>query len=207
MPLYGFRGVYFAVYANNNGTVTYGTPFTPGCPITASLELQFAEGDLWCKDALSITRRKITGGNVTFEAKALDATSQTKLFGAHTKTRSVTYNDGSTSQTKNVSSVVFADTDESPIVGFTGYGPDAVDESSDKFTAFFVPKARFSPPNVRYQTINQNITFQTPTTTGRFMHDDTTGLVVAEFAVCDSEAEAQAWCAAVFPQAQSGGVT
>lgn len=204
MPLYGFRGMYFAQYHNNNGSVTYGAPFTPGCPIQANLEFQFAEGDLWCRDALSLSRRKITAGNVTFEAKALSADAQTKLFGATTKTRSVTYNDGTGTQTKNVSSVVYSDKDETPLVGFAGYGPDAVDESGDKFTAFFVPKSRFSPPSVRLQTINSSITFQTPTTTGRFMRDDTSGLVVAEFAICDSEAEAQAWCEAVFPQAQGG---
>ena len=204
MPLYGFRGIYLAEYHNNNGAVTYDAPFTPGCPIMANLEFQFAQGDLWCKDARSITRRKIIGGNVTFETKALSQAAQLAMFGAASKTRSVTYTEGSGSQTKNVSSVVFADTDNAPCMGFAGYGPDAIDEGSDKFTAFFIPKARFSPPSMRLQTINSNITFQTPTTTGTFMHDDTSGLVVAEFAVCDSEAEAQAWCAAVFPQAQGG---
>lgn len=199
MPLYGFSGVYFAEYSNNNGVVTYGVPFTPGCPIRAELQFQFAEGDLWACDALSVTRRKIVAGNVTFEAKVLSQAAQQKLFGATLKTRSVTVG----AQTKTITSVAYSDGDNAPYVGFAGWGPDAVDDSSDKYTAFFVPKAKFTQPAVNLQTINGSITFQTPTTTGRFMHDDTTGKVVAEMAICDSEEEAQAWAQAVFPQAQT----
>jgi hypothetical protein len=63
-----------------------------------------------------------------------------------------------------------------------------------------VAKAKFSPPNLNYQTKSESITFQTPTTTGEFMPSDATGMVIQEVAVCNSEAEAKAWCTAVFPQ-------
>ena len=167
MPLYGFSGVYFAEYSNNNGTVTYGVPFTPGCPIRAELQFQFAEGDLWACDALSVIRRKIVAGNVTFEVKALNAEAQQKTLGATLKTRSVTYTDkAGQSQTKNVQSVVYSDGDNAPYVGFSGWGPDAVDDDSDKYTAFFVPKTKFTQPAINLQTINGSIVFQTPTITG-----------------------------------------
>lgn len=206
MPLYGFSGVYFAPYINNNGAVSYGEPFTPGCPIRANLEFQFAEGDLWACDALSITRRKIVAGSATFEAKVLSPESQVQLFGASMKQRNVTYTDKSgASQTKSVQSIVYGDGDKAPYMGFSAWGPDAVDDSSDKYTAFFVPKSKWSPPAVNIQTINGSIAFQTPTTTGRFMHDDTTGKVVSEMAICDNEEEAKAWAAAVFTQAGNGG--
>lgn len=205
MPLYGFTGVYFAVYNNNNGVITYGTPFTPGCPILANINFQFAEGDLWCGDAMSVYRRKIVAGDITFEAKVLNADAQVSMYGATKKTRSLTYNNASgQSVTKNVESVVYSDGDHAPYLGFAGFGPDAVDDSTDKYCAFFVAKSRFSPPNMALQTINSNITFKTPTTTGKFMRDDSTGRVIQEVAICDSEAEARAWCQAVFPQAQGG---
>lgn len=206
MPLYGFTGVYFAKYHNNNGVVTYDAPFTPGCPILANINFQFAEGDLWCGDAMSVYRRKIVAGDITFEAKVLNPAAQVDMYGATQKTRSITYtNDAGNSVTKDVTSVVYSDGDKAPYLGFSGFGPDAVDDETDKYCAFFITKSRFSPPNKTLQTINNNIQFQTPTTTGKFMRDDTTGKVVQEVAICDSEAEARAWCQAVFPQATPGG--
>lgn len=205
MPLYGFRGVYFAEYHNTEGVVSYDAPFTPGCPIRAQLELQFADGTLWCRDAQSIYRRIVTGGNVTFEAKALSPSSQVRLFGATLRQRSVTYTENEASVTKTIDSVVHSADDKPPYVGFAGYGPDAVDDESDKYCCFFVGKAKFSPPTMNLQTINGSIVFQTPTTTGRFLPDDSSGRAVQEVAICDSEAEAQAWCAAVFPQTQAQG--
>ena len=205
MPLYGFRGVYIAKRNENNGVVTYDAPITPGCPIRANLEFQFAEGDLWCKDALSIVKRKATGGQVTFEAARLTPACQVLAFGATQRTRSITYTDSAgQSQTKNVSSVVYSETDQAPYVGFAGYGPDANSDADDTFCAFMIGKAKFSPPSLNMQTMNNSITFQTPTTTGRFMPDGKAGGVIQEVAICDSEEEAAAWCQAVFPQAQGG---
>ena len=202
MPLYGFTGVYFAKYHNNNGAVTYDPPFTPGCPILANINFQFSEGDLWCGDAMSVYRRKIVAGDITFEAKVLSPDAQVDMFGASKKVRSVTYEQDGQTVTEDVESVVYADGDKAPYLGFAGFGPDAVDDNTDKYCAFFVTKSRFSPPNMSLQTSNNSITFTTPTTTGKFMRDDTTGKVVQEVAICDSEAAARAWCQAVFPQAQ-----
>lgn len=204
MPLYGFRGVYIAKRHENNGTVTYDAPITPGCPVRAQLEFQFAEADFWCKDALTIVKRKATGGQVTFEAAYLSDAAKALAFGATAKTRELTYTDKQgTSQTKEVTSVVYAESDQAPYVGFAGYGPDASGDSDDKFTAFFIGKTKFSPPSLNLQTINGSITFQTPTTTGRFMPDGSAGGVIQEVGTFDSEEEARAWCEAVFPQAQT----
>ena len=47
-----------------------------------------------------------------------------------------------------------------------------------------------------FQTLGDNITFQTPTTSGEFLIDDLEDLL--EVATLDSEADAKAWCDAVF---------
>lgn len=202
MPLYGFRGVYIAERHVNNGAVTYDAPITPGCPVRAQLEFQFAEADFWCKDALHIVKRKATGGQVTFEAAYLSDACKKLAFGATEKTRSLTYNNASGTQvTTNAKSIVYSEGDQAPYVGFAGYGPDANSDGVDKFTAFFVGKTKFSPPSLNLQTINGSITFQTPTTTGRFMPDDVAGGVIQEVGTFDTEEEAKAWCQAVFPQA------
>lgn len=204
MPTIGFKGAYVASYTNNAGVVTYDTPIGAGCPMQAQLELRFAEGRLYACDSLAEYIREVIGGSVTFGAKYFPTAAQQKMFGVTTKSRNVTYNDGNGEQTKAVASVVASAGDRPGYVGFAGYAPDVID-GVNKFTAFFVPKVRFSHPSMNLQTKNDSITFQTPTTTGEFLPDDTSGRVVQEVAICDSEAEAQAWCEAVFPQAQTGG--
>ena len=51
---------------------------------------------------------------------------------------------------------------------------------------------------MNFQTLNDSITFQTPTTTGEFMADHSSAQNLFEVAVCDTAAEADAWCDAVF---------
>ena len=199
MPTIGFKGATVAPYNNNAGVVTYGTPITAGCPMQAQLELRCAEGRLYACDSLAESIREVIGGSVTFGAKYFPQAAQLAMFGATTKDRSVTYNDGTTSVTKTVTSIVVSADNRPGYVGFAGFAPDVID-GQNKYTAFFVPKVKFSQPNTNFQTKNDTITFQTPTTTGEFLPDDTTGRVVQEVAICDSEAESLAWCQAVFPQ-------
>ena len=66
-----------------------------------------------------------------------------------------------------------------------------------KWTAFFVRKVKFSAPSMNMATKSDSITFQTPTTTGEFLQDDTAARTLLEVATLDSEAAAQAWIAAV----------
>lgn len=197
MPTIGFRGAFVAPL---NANTTYGTPISTGCPMTANLELRFAEGRLYACDSLAEYIREVIGGTVTFGAKYFPTAAQLTMFGASTKDRDVTIvkADG-TEETKTITSVVVSANNRAGYVGFAGFAPDVID-GVNKFTAFFVPKVKFSQPNMNLQTKQDNITFQTPTTTGEFLPDDTTGRVVQEVAICDTEEEARAWCQAVFPQ-------
>lgn len=201
MPTFGLRGAMVAPYNNNAGVVTYGAPIGAGCAINVNLELRFAEARLYACDRLAEYLREAIGGTITFEAKYFPQAAQLAMFGATTKTRSVTYTPaGSTTQeTSQITSVVNSGNDAVGYVGFSAYSPDMVD-GVEKWTAFFVAKAKFAPPSIVRQTKGENITFQTPTTTGEFLPDDTSGMVLQEVAICDSEAEAIAWCSAVFPQ-------
>ena len=71
-------------------------------------------------------------------------------------------------------------------------------DGATKFTCVFVAKALFGAPSMAFRTREGNtITFQTPTTTGEFLPDDSAGMVIREVAVVDSAAEAVAWCKAV----------
>jgi hypothetical protein len=76
------------------------------------------------------------------------------------------------------------------------YAPDVID-GVEKFTAFFVKKAKFSQPSVSLQTADDSITFGTPSTTGTFLPDDSTDRAIMEAVTVDTEADAVAWIAAV----------
>ena len=199
MPTFGLRGAKVAKYNNNNGVITYDAPISAGCAITAQLELRFAEARLYACDSLAEYLREALGGTITFGAKYFPQAAQLLMFGATTKTRTVTVGSGQDATSEEIISVVTSANDEAAYVGFSAYAPDLVD-GAKKFTAFCVAKAKFSPPGMNLQTKSDSITFQTPTTTGEFMPDDTSGMVIQEVAICDTEDAAKAWCEAVFPQ-------
>lgn len=200
MATIGIRGATIAKYKNNNGVVTYDPPISGGCARRAELQLQFSDAELYGCDGLRESIREATGGQITFEATFFSQEMQVLAFGAKLKQREVTYtNDAGEEVTTTITSVVYSSDDEAPYIGFAVYGPDMINHEK-KWSAIFVACAKFSPPNTTMATRDSSITFQTPTTTGRFMPDDTTGHVIQETAVCDTEAEAKAWCQAVFPQ-------
>lgn len=200
MPTFGLKGAHVAPYNNTDGVVTYGTPIPAGCAISVNLELSYAEARLYACDSLAEYLREVIGGTITFGAKYFPQAAQQTMFGATLKTRTVTFTPpGGTETTKEVTSVVTSSSNTPGYVGFSAYAPDMVD-GVKKWTAFFVAKAKFSTPSTVLNTKGETITFQTPQTVGEFLPDDTGDTVIQEVAICDSEAEAVAWCAAVFPQ-------
>ena len=201
MPQFGLRGAMVAQYTNTNGAVTYGPPIGAGCAINVNLELTFAEARLYACDSLAEYLREVTGGNITFGAKLFPQAAQLIMFGSKTKTRSVTYTpEGGTETTENVTSVATTSNDNPSYVGFACYAPDMVD-GVRKYTAFFVPKVKFSTPSTVLQTKGETITFQTPQTQGAFLQSDASDKVIQEIAICDDEEQAKAWIAAVFAAA------
>lgn len=198
MPQFGLRGATVAQYNNNDGAVTYGNPIGAGCAITVNLELTFAEARLYACDSLAEYLREVTGGNITFGAKLFPQEAQLLMFGSKTKTRSVKYTpEGGTQTTKTVTSVATTANDDPSYVGFGCYAPDMVN-GVRKYTAFFVPKVKFSTPSTVLQTKGESITFQTPQTTGAFLQSDASDKVIQEIAICDDEEQAKAWITAAF---------
>jgi len=56
----------------------------------------------------------------------------------------------------------------------------------------------FGEPAMSFQTMGDTIIFNTPTTTGEFLADDSANKNLKEVAVLDSEAKANAWITACF---------
>ena len=199
MPKYGLKGIYAAKYVNTNGTVTYTDVTKVGDAMQVNLELRNAEGRLYAEDALAEYMRALTGGTISLGVKYIPDAAQKLLFGLHEKTRSVTYTPvgSSSTATTTATSHSIGSSDEGVYVGVAFYAPSLVD-SNKKYDCVFIKKAMFGPPSMSIQTKGENITFDTPTTTGEFLASDDASHEFYEVFVADDENEAKAWVQAVF---------
>ncbi len=196
MPEFDLRGMKAAKYNYNDNAISYGEVVSLGEAMTANLDLTFAEGRLYAESALSEYMKKVTGMSISLGVKAIPDNAHKLLFRSYDLTRTVS---GSP-----VKSQAMGRASTGNYVGCCFYSPDMVD-GTEKFTAVFVHKALFGPPTKSLQTLGENITFATPTTTGEALIDDEGHLI--ESATFDTEAEATAWCAACFTTTPTGGAS
>lgn len=196
MPQFGLRHIYAAKYINSTGVISYSDVQHVGDAMTANIELRFAEGRLYAEDALAEYMRKAVGGTISLGVKYIKSAAQPLLFGTRSKNRTFTYQTGTATATAVATSVVLGGKDEGNYVGVAFCAPDLVD-GAKKFTCVLIKKALFGPPSMSLQTANQNIQFNTPTTSGEFMADDSADEDLYEIATVDNEAEAEAWIQAV----------
>lgn len=191
MPQFDLRYLRVAEYKKKSEGVTeYGAAVSMGDAMTVSLEMRFAEGRVYAESVLAEYMKKATGGTASAGVKYIPVAAQKLMFRAYEKQRTVS--------SATVKSITFGKSSTGQYVGWSFYMPDMID-GVEKFTAVFVRKALFGPPSTSGQTLGENITFQTPTTTGEFLVDDLGDLL--EVATLDTEADAKAWCDAVFTTA------
>ena len=131
--------------------------------------------------------KKATGGTATAGAKYIPIAAQKLMYGAYEKQRTVS--------SSPIKSLTFGKKSTGKYVGWSFYMPDMID-GVEKFMAVFARKVLFGPPDINGQTLGENITFNTPTTTGEFLADKPGELL--EIAIVDTETLAKAWCDAVF---------
>jgi len=188
MPSFDLRGIRIAKYSAANKVVSYSEPRSVGDAMNCNIELRFAEGRLYAEGTLAEFIKAAIGGSISVGVKYIPQTAQTLMYGAAEKSRTVS--------TKAVKGLAFTGKDVANYVGVSFYAPDKIDGVT-KYTCAFVAKALFGPPSLVYQTKGDSIVFNTPTTTGEFLADDTETQTLIETAVCDSVEEAVAWTKAV----------
>ena len=196
MPQFDLRHIYCAKYVNTDGTISYTDAQQIGDAMTANIELRYAEGRLYAESTLAEYMRKAVGGTISLGVKYIKSAAQQLMFGMRSKSRSITYTpEGGTSTTISVSGLAIGGKDEGVYVGVAFYTPDMVD-GVRKYTCVLVKKALFGPPSLSLQTAGENIQFNTPTTSGEFLADDSTSLELFETAIVEDEQAAIAWVAA-----------
>ena len=185
MPTFDLRGIKIGKYTNTDGTITYDTPVSMGDAMSVELNLTAAEGRLYAESRLAEYKKLITGGTASVGVKYITDAAQTLLFGMSENTRDV----GTNTSQKSLKTTA---KDIAKYVGMGFYAPDAID-GTDKYTAVFVYKVLFGAPGYVYATKGDSITFQTPTTTGEFLADDSEDKNIMEIAILASESDAVAW--------------
>lgn len=178
MPSFDLRGIRAGKYKNTAGTISYENPTDVGDAMSAQLDLRFAEGRLYAESKLAEYIKLATGGTISLAVKYIKKAAQAMLYGCTTDT--------------SKENIKFSAKDVANYVGVGFYAPDKVDGVT-KYTCVWVPKALFGPPSMAYQTKGENIQFNTPTTTGEFLADDSTDELLLETETVDTAAEAVAW--------------
>ena len=198
MPTYGLKHIYAAKYVNTAGTITYTDKVHVGDAISAKIEPQNAQASLYAEDGLAEFMSAMTGGTISLGVKYIKDAAQKLLFGMKEKSRSVSYvpTGSSATATATATSLVIGSHDDGVYVGIAFYAPNMKD-GAKTFTCVFLRKCLFGPPSMTFQTKGENITFQTPTTTGRYLMDDSSENNFYESVVVNDENEAKAWVEAV----------
>ncbi len=189
MPQFGLRGIKVAKYVNTSGTISYTNLQEVGKAMQANFELRRAEGRLYAEDGLAEYMTSATGGTISLGVAYIKDAAQKLMFGLTEKTRSVTPAGGSTT---SVTGLAVSAKNEGVYVGVGFYCP-AMKDGAKVYWCCRISKALFGPPSMSLQTKGENIVFNTPTTTGEMLMDDSDDALLYESAYVDSEAAAKAW--------------
>lgn len=196
MPQFDLRGIQAATYVNTNGTITYTGAQAVGDAMNVTLELRFAEGRLYAESTLAEYMRKAVGGTISIGVKYIPDAAQQMMFGSAAKSRSISYESGGKTVTTSVPGLAIGGKTTGRYVGVAFYAPDMVD-GVEKYTCVKIARALFGPPSMTLQTAGDSIVFNTPTTSGEFLADDSAEQNLIEVATVDSEEAAIAWVQAV----------
>lgn len=197
MPEFDLRGIRAGKYVNSSGTISYTDVVKVGDAMAANLELRYAEGRLYAESSLAEYLKKAVGGSISLGVKYIPKAAQKLLFGSRENTRSVSFKpvDSTTTTTASVVGLAFGALSRSKYVGVGFYAPDMID-GVQKFTCVKIAKAMFGPPSMALRTAGEKFQFNTPTTSGEFMADDSSDQDMIEIAIVDDENEALAWLTA-----------
>lgn len=192
MPQFGLRGIKVAKYVNTEGVISYTDRQVVGKAMQANFELRRAEARLYAEDGLAEYMTSATGGTVSLGVAYIKDAAQKLMFGLIDKSREITVAGTTSSTTSSIAGLGVSAKNEGVYVGIGFYCPAMMD-GEKKFWVCRISKALFGPPSMSLQTKGETIVFNTPTTTGEMLMDDSDEGLIYESAYVDSEDEAEAW--------------
>lgn len=158
-------GMQYPVWAeltgDSNGTPVYGTGVVMGKAVSANLNWQREDNELYGDDVVAETDNSITGYTLDLTTTDLIETVENKVLGLAQV--------GSTDEREQ--------TDEATPYGGTGYIRVLVRNGTRLYKAVWYPKVQFSKNSESSNTKGKNINWGTPTLNGKGLavYDDASG--------------------------------
>lgn len=158
--LTGFSLPYVALYAANNGTVTYSSGQKLARGVSVSLEPNVGDDNNFYADNIiaETSAGVMTGGTVTLTVDGLLETAEKLILGLPTADQNDWYH--------------FGDQMDVPYVGI-GFICRYVSDGTESFTPVVLTKARFQTPSLSANTQEEEIDWQTQELTANILRDDT----------------------------------
>lgn len=167
---------------NSDGTYDNTNKFKNGAAISTTITPQYSEASLYADNKLDEYIKEFREADVELGVNAMPAVAADVLFGHSVVDGEIIYN---------------AD-DSANYVGY-GFVP-ALADGVKKYRGVFLPKVKFTEGAEGYQTKGDNITFVTPSLTGKAL-PGATGTWRIKSEEFDTEAEAEAWILSQFAAA------
>lgn len=164
----GFSYPFVAVYANNNGAISYtnGMQLARGVNVGISAETGDVE-NFYADNVIAESAGGLfTGGEVTLTVDGLKEAARTLLMGLPTPT-SVTVNGSS------VDVYEYDDRQNIPYVG-VGFIVRYMENGVESYRPFVLPKVIFDEESLDANTQEESIDFQTTELTATILRDDST---------------------------------
>lgn len=166
MATIGLSKPYYAIYSNNEATVTYSGGTTIGKAVNLNISLDSGDTNvLYADNGIAESVNVFAGGTLTLSTDDLLAEPMKAILGVAEKT----ITDATTSGAKWL---VFDDTQLTPYVGF-GAILKKQQNNTTKWVALVFPKIQFQNTGDAATTQGETIEWQTPELTATLMRDDT----------------------------------
>lgn len=167
----------YAVYTNNNGTVTYGGAKTMGKATTFSISLDGGSDNvLYADNAPAESANTFAGGTISIGVDDLYDTAAVDMLG-------LTDDDGE---------IVSKADATTPYLGVGGVVKH-IRNGVAAYTGIILTKTQFTDPGITVNTQGETIEWQTPELSGTIMKDDTADGVWRRYKTFDTEAAAKSY--------------
>lgn len=165
----GFSMPWVALYANNNGTVTYsgGIPLARGVDVSLSVE-GTSDNKFYADNVVAETdNQAFSSGTMTLTVDGLKDAARKMITGV-TTTQAVTVTTGTT-----VSFDVYDDVAAVPYVG-VGFVVRYMEAGVTTYVPVIIRKVKFNDPELSAATQEEEIDWQTQSLEATILRDDTT---------------------------------
>ena len=148
-----------ATISPSDGSITYGTPASPGKAVTFSFTPTLADAELFADDTLQEVDNQVTGADVVLGLDRADEETMNTILGH-------TFGSGSAAATQTSSTA-----DVAPYVG-VGRVTRLMVDNVQKFRATVLKLVKFSEPSEEDNTRGETVTFNTYELNGKMKVPD-----------------------------------